>query len=88
VNGPNPCDTEAQCNQVDQSFGFASCDGPEDCPGGECCIGKSNYDQRCAPSCNPQKENRVCHPDNPQCPGGMQCQLIEGTTIYGECVQN
>lgn len=86
ADGPNPCGTPAQCQLVGQSFGFFACDGPEDCPGGECCVGKQDYDARCAPSCNKQKQNPVCHPGGASCPKGQSCQPIENTTIYGECV--
>jgi hypothetical protein len=86
ADGANTCGTSDQCQQVDQSFGFVACDGPEDCPGGQCCIGKHDYDTHCASSCDPQQQNEVCHPGAATCPGKAKCQLIENTTLYAECV--
>jgi hypothetical protein len=72
-------------------YGVLKCNGPEDCPGGKCCVKKSTflgvdfYDSECKATC-PSGEQLMCDLDNPMCTGGKTCAyMLSGYPGYGDC---
>jgi hypothetical protein len=68
-NNSNSCRTQA-CS----GFGIeeATCDGPEDCSGGQLCCFNDGATS-CENSCN-NNAARLCHTDA-DCPNGLECQV-------------
>lgn len=65
IGGGNP---QFDCaDKCDKGQGTFACDGPEDCPGQECCF--SRTDSSCAASCG-IGEQQACRTDA-DCPGGV-----------------
>jgi hypothetical protein len=61
----------------------AACDGPDDCTNGQrCCSDTSGFVTTCAAQCPPLQE--VCGGGS-QCPGGLQCRLIDPRRPYAVC---
>ena len=65
---------DGYCSNASCAYGTISCDGPEDCPGGELCCahairsstaGTVGYTVSCQASCGEAPLDReVCHPDS------------------------
>jgi len=49
-----------------------SCDGPEDCPGQQCCIETVSQTSGCQASCDSGTFERLCHAQA-DCPAGQMC---------------
>ncbi len=74
----------APCDPNSNSY---SCDGPEDCPGTECCLDVSNTPRTiCQADCG--TEYRLCH-RNQDCNPGQSCAQLEfGPPNFFACIAN
>lgn len=70
------CATADSCDL--NFYGALKCNGPEDCPGGVCCLkttealGLTFKDSECAGVC-PADQELMCNPMNPVCGQGQSC---------------
>jgi hypothetical protein len=78
----NPTGPGDHCSAgtCDDGWVVISCNGPEDCPGGECCADVDFNQQEpylgiaCAPSCDPNNQLTMCSEGQPNgCPPGVMC---------------
>ena len=64
-------------DKCDGNQGTFACDGPEDCPGQECCVGRTS--SACADSCG-FGESTACRSPS-DCSGGDQCCSTQYPTL-------
>lgn len=73
------CDTADTCDLLE--YGALKCNGPEDCPGGVCCLKTTVImtnvykDSECKGSC-PAGQSEMCHDAMTDCAMGQTCEVM------------